>query len=187
MKRTLSILLFLLLAGCGPGICCQWGGIDYWTPEDALAVQWKEYENQLKLVEPATERIGGSAIVVCPDQTRIKEIENVLQRGLTEAAVTWFLASWKAYCDQTVRLFKKRNLFDQVDDRRVYDVDTFQADADYAIWFYTFNPNGTQWYFLAKGSSERREIPFDMGLPEKDGVLPWLEAIYVLAKGYRAH
>ena len=183
MKRTLGILLFLLLTGCS-SVCCQWDGIDYWTPEDALAVQLKEYEKQLKLVEPATERIGGRAIVVCPDQTRIKEIEHVRQRGLTDATVQWLLESWKIYCDRTVQLLKKRNLFDQVDVQRVYDADTFQADGGYVIWFYAFTPAGTQWYFRSKSSSARREIPLDMGLPEKDRVLPWLEAIYVLAKGF---
>jgi hypothetical protein len=183
MKNTLSILLFLLLTGCS-STCCQWRGIDYWTPEDALAVQWKEYKEQLNLVEPATERIGGSVIVVCPDQARIKEIEHVSQRGLTDVTVTWILGSWAAYCDRTVELLKKRNLFDHVDEQRVYAVDTFQAGGHYALLLYMFDPAGNQWYFLNKGSSEHSEIPLDMGLPEKDRVLPWLEAIYVLAKGF---
>ena len=184
MTGVASILLFLLLlTGCS-STCCQWDGIDYWTPEDAVAAQSKDYDEQLKLVEAATERIGGRAIVVCPDQTRIKEVEQVVQRGLTEANVEWLVESWKAYCDRTVKLLKKRNLFDQVDEQRVYDVDTFQSHGDYVISFYAFNPDGTQWYFRRKGSSERSEIPLQRGLSQKDRILHWLEAIYILAKGF---
>jgi hypothetical protein len=182
MKSTLSLLLFFLLTGCGTSTCCQWEGVDYWTPEDASAVQLKEYEDQVTFVGPAPERIGGRAIVVCPDRTRIKEIEHVGQRGLPEPTVQWLVASWTTYCDRAVKLLKKRNLFDQVEAQRVYDVDTFHADTAYVIWFYAFNPAGTQWYFLAKGSSERREIPLYLGIPEQDRIILWLKALYDLAK-----
>ena len=183
MKRTLSILLFLLLAGCAP-YCCQWNEIDYETPEAALAVQLKDYDELMTDIAPADERIGGRARVVCPDQSRIKEIEKVSQRGLAEDTVQWILGSWRTYCDQAVKLLKKRNLFDYVDGQQLYAVDTPQPDADYVILFYLFNPDGTQWYFRAQGSSELKRIPLKMGLPKESRPLPWLEAIYVLAKGF---
>ena len=183
MTSTASILLFVFLAGCS-GTCCQWNGIDYWTPEEAVVAQSKDYEEELKRVEAATERIGKRAVVVCPDQTRIKEIEQVVQRGLTQANAKWLVESWNTYCDRTVKLLKKRNLFDQVDDQRVYDVDTFQGQGDYVISFYAFNPDGTQWYFRSKGSSQRSEIPLERGLSQKDRILHWLDAIYILAKEF---
>lgn len=184
MKVPLSILLFLLLAGCAPS-CCQWNDIDYETPEAARAVQLKEYDELMVDVAPAAERIGGRARVVCPDQSRIKEIEKVSQRGLAEDTAQWLVESWRTYCDQAVKLLKKRNLFDYVDGRQLYAVDTPQADVDYVIYFYLFDPDGTQWYIRAQGSSQPQGIPRNIGLPKKGRPLPWLNAIYILARESR--
>jgi len=187
MKLAISILLCLTFSGCSTQYI--YNDTKYPTPEEALAAQSKEYEEQLAHIEPAAERIGGRALVVLPDRARYIDMIVALPmyKRTHESSLNYVAATNEALDLQLANILKKRNFFDQVDVQRVHSNVAPQSDADYVIWPYMGNPRRTEWYFLKKGAAERKVIPQGLGLKMNERLIFMANSIFALAKESRTH
>jgi hypothetical protein len=70
LKSLPAFTLSLFLIGC---VSYGFNGKSYDTREEALAALINEFNQDLALVEPVSERIGGRTLIVAPDRKRLKE------------------------------------------------------------------------------------------------------------------
>lgn len=184
LKSLLVVLICFVLAGC---FRYQYNNKSYSTPEEVIAAQAKDYDEELTRIEPASERIGGSALIVLPDRRRITEsgfkTGFLVSEAVRKKWVEFGVEVYDALLEHHVNSIKKRNLFDEVAVQRVYDMNTPQALSDYIIWYNLQNSERSDyWYFLAKGTAKRKVIHRDKRLPENEWMNSWLNSLYELAK-----
>jgi len=189
---TIAASLAAGLAGCahppGSQVAIDYNGAHYTTIDSFRAVYTAEFNGDVAVVTPMTDRVGGRLLVVLPDADRLQPIvlaQNKPNNNTLAAFVAYDMASQQSVADS----IRRSNLFDSVEVSVRNDTEDPPATGyDYVLWMKvaTTGANHTgQWYdrwMFKRGNAATAEpLAFDRGAPRNDRMPGFMRLIRTAA------
>lgn len=188
-KRNLSLLTifvlpFLLISCVTWKNSYIWEGVNYDSPEKALAAEKKDFDLIVSKIGATKSPIGGSAIVILPSRAYIRNIKLYTISGswptketkedmvnyLTEGDVIWLNMSGEA--------LKKRTIFNSIS--ITYSDEPQNATFNEDIAVMAFIKEGKGQWFLKKKGHETDMITIEevsTALPPLQRMISWLDNV----------
>ncbi|HVJ54525.1 MAG TPA: serine protease [Aliidongia sp.] len=185
---TLAACL-LVLAGCAakPAPQSSYGvnGTQYHTADEALGAARAFGAEQIAAIGQVQDRIGGRALIVLPDDDRLRPVEAAkFKTPLPPVSMDFFMRSERQSLDNAAGALSQTNLFDHADIVLRNDTEDPPMDGyDWLVWYKvgTTGPNHTgQWYakwqIRSASNPVAETINFDIGVAPKERMVSFVKS-----------
>jgi S1-C subfamily serine protease len=201
LGRRIGIALAMtsVLAACDPAASLyrkerpRWtyNGGNYYTLDEVTRAIRAQVDEQVAAVTPLSKRVGGRALVVLPDDARLrpylaavvgKDRSEKDEKDHPEQAISYRLSLMTISLKGQVAALQQSKLFDTVDVVERKDPGDPDFDGhDYLVWFKVATSEGGRWYELwqVRHAPEQgaETAGIDSRALQRDRMISWVESV----------